>query len=49
MLTTIEGVYHDGKIELSETPENIQEEMIVLVTFLSSRKEGKNVFRVRTS
>lgn len=35
MLTTIEGVYHNGKIELSEIPQNIREDMIVLVTFFS--------------
>ena len=33
MLTTIEGVYRDGRVELSETPEDA-EERPVLVTFL---------------
>lgn len=33
MLTTIEGVYKDGRIELSETPEGVEERR-VLVTFL---------------
>ncbi len=37
MLTTIEGVYHEGKIDLSEIPPNMHEEMVVLVTFLSSK------------
>lgn len=37
MLTTIEGVYKDGRIELSETPEGIEEERRVLVTFLEGR------------
>ena len=40
MLTTIEGVYHNGKIELLEVPQDIQEEMFVLVTFISSKKTG---------
>jgi hypothetical protein len=43
MLTTIEGVYRDGKIELSEIPQNIQEEMFVIVTFISSMKIGKTI------
>lgn len=33
MLTTIEGVYKDGKIELSEDPKTVEEGR-VLVTFL---------------
>ena len=36
MLTTIEGVYREGKIELSETPREAQEGASVLVTFLAS-------------
>lgn len=40
MLTTIEGVYHDGKIELLEVPQGIKEDMFVLVTFISSKKAG---------
>ena len=43
MLTTIEGKYHNGKIELSETPEGIREDMVVIVTFLSSREYGHSV------
>jgi hypothetical protein len=35
MLTTIEGVYKDGKIELAETPAGI-ERARVLVTFLDN-------------
>ena len=34
MLTTIQGVYRDGKIELVETPANMQDETPVIVTFL---------------
>ena len=33
MLTTIEGVYEDGRIELSEDPKTVEEGR-VLVTFL---------------
>ena len=36
MLTTIEGVYKDGRIELSETPEGVGGR--VLVTFLEGSK-----------
>ena len=35
MLTTIEGVYRDGKVELAETPINIGEDTPVIVTFLT--------------
>lgn len=38
MLRTVEGVYHCGTIELLEVPQDIQEEMHVLVTFLSSKQ-----------
>ena len=36
MLTTIEGVYRGGKIELSETPREVREGTPVIVTFLPS-------------
>jgi hypothetical protein len=36
MLTTIQGVYRDGKIELIEIPTNVREETPVIVTFLTS-------------
>ena len=39
MLTTIEGVYRDGRVELSETPEGA-EEWPILVTFLKG--DGAN-------
>lgn len=39
MLTTIEGVYRDGRVELSETPEGA-EGRPVLVTFLE--RNGAN-------
>ena len=33
-LTTIEGIYRNGKVELSETPSDMCEGMPVVVTFL---------------
>lgn len=39
MLTTVEGVYKDGKIELSEAPVGIHERR-VLVTFLDAGAVG---------
>jgi hypothetical protein len=36
MLQTVEGIYRDGKIELSETPESVQEARVI-VTFLTER------------
>ena len=36
MSTTIEGIYRDGKVELSETPSDMCEGMSVIVTFPSS-------------
>ena len=35
MLQTVEGIYRDGKIELSETPEDVREARVI-VTFLPS-------------
>jgi hypothetical protein len=34
MLKTIEGVYRDGKVELTEVPKDVRDETRVLVTFL---------------
>jgi hypothetical protein len=36
-LLTIEGVYKDGKIELSERPKHVDDAARVLVTFLPPR------------
>ena len=36
MLTTIEGVYRNGKIELSKTPGDVCEGAPVMVTFMPS-------------
>jgi hypothetical protein len=37
MLKSIQGTYRDGKIELAETPDGIQNETPVIVTFLESK------------
>jgi hypothetical protein len=34
MLRTIEGVYRNGKVELTEVPSDVRDEIRVLVTFL---------------
>lgn len=36
MLTAIQGIYRDGKIQLTEVPQNVQDETPVIVTFLTS-------------
>jgi hypothetical protein len=36
MLRSIEGVYRDGKIELTELPRDVQDETRVIVTFLET-------------
>jgi hypothetical protein len=36
MLTSIQGVYRNGKIELVEQPRNVGDETQVIVTFLES-------------
>jgi len=37
MLTTIEGVYREGKVELSEIPTDVDDDTRVIVTFLPNR------------
>ena len=36
MLATVQGIYRNGRIELIEEPDDIQEETPVIVTFLAS-------------
>jgi hypothetical protein len=36
MLKSVEGVYRDGKIELTELPEDVCDETRVIVTFLET-------------
>jgi hypothetical protein len=38
MLRTIEGIYREGKVELTERPDGMDEEVPVLVTFLESHR-----------
>jgi hypothetical protein len=37
MFKTIEGVYHNGQIELSETPRDLRDNSRVIVTFLEPK------------
>ncbi|MDQ3815445.1 MAG: hypothetical protein M3347_16130 [Armatimonadota bacterium] len=39
MLTTVEGVYKQGQIELSETPPGVQEARVIVV-FLDANGQG---------
>jgi hypothetical protein len=36
MLTSVQGVYRKGKIELTQKPRNVSDETRVIVTFLDS-------------
>lgn len=38
MLTTVEGVYRNGKVELTDLPSGLPEETRVLVTFLPAEQ-----------
>ena len=42
MLTSVEGVYRNGKIELAEVPDTIIEEAQVIVTFMPPAKASKS-------
>jgi hypothetical protein len=37
MLTTVEGIYRNGQVELIEIPNNLLEGMRVIVTFLETK------------
>lgn len=37
MLTSVEGVYRNGRVELVEKPEHLQEGTRVIVTFMESK------------
>ena len=37
MLAAVEGVYRNGMVELSETPEGAAEEARVIITFIQPR------------
>lgn len=38
MLETIEGIYENGQIQLTQTPQNLGDSTQVLVTFINSTK-----------
>jgi hypothetical protein len=38
MLRTIEGIYREGRVELAERPDSMDEEVPVLVTFLEAHR-----------
>jgi hypothetical protein len=38
MLRTVEGIYQNGQIELTELPENVSDRTQVLITFLDAGK-----------
>jgi len=47
MLTSVQGVYRKGRVQLTQKPKNITDETVVIVTFLDSkpvdlRKRGIN-------
>lgn len=36
MLTAVQGIYRNGKIQLAEVPSNISDDTVVIVTFLTA-------------
>ncbi len=45
MLKTIEGIYQNGQIELTDLPQGISEQTQVLVTFLEPGKINPSLLR----
>jgi hypothetical protein len=43
MLTTVKGIFHNGKIELTETPPGVPDRTEVLITFLSTRTSNEQL------
>lgn len=41
MLISVEGIYRDGKIELSELPSEVRDEMRVIVTFVEPHSPSR--------
>lgn len=39
MLTSVEGIYRNGKIELTEIPQSVADDTRVIVTFLTSKND----------
>ena len=53
MLTSVQGVYRKGRIELEQKPENVSDETRVIVTFLDSgivdlRQRGISKLQAKT-
>ena len=53
MLTSVQGIYRKGKIELTRKPRNVSDETSVIVTFLDSgavdlRKRGIGKAQAKT-
>lgn len=40
MLTRVEGIYRNGRIELAQLPVNVPEETKAIVTFIEPEEEG---------
>lgn len=36
MLTSVQGIYRNGKIQLTEVPHNVTNDTVVIVTFLTT-------------
>jgi hypothetical protein len=49
MLTRIEGVYRDGKIDLEALPENMPNDTRVIVTFLSPDLQARGIDEVHAA
>jgi hypothetical protein len=47
-LLTVEGIYRDGKVELTERPSHVDESTRVLVTFLPSDGAGEPLRKDQT-
>jgi hypothetical protein len=45
-LLTVEGIYKDGKVELTERPDHVDEAARVLVTFLPPNGSRENTMMV---
>jgi hypothetical protein len=43
MLTRVEGIYRNGRIELAQLPANVPEETRAIVTFIELEKKGVNL------
>jgi hypothetical protein len=43
MATTVRGVYREGKVELSEVPNDVREEARVIVTFVDSGQKSTGI------